>query len=284
MKVYKALHFPNNNDRTYHVAQPTNCKIYPLRENEGYQPIRCIYLKNGTCVHCCMNRVSPNIQALLGFFCLYLLNQQDDSDEKDDCFIFDATINTYCRRPPHNYPMIEMLLSLVHDCFFGMVMEAKCNQQYALLVGLGDEFIDSRELYYHESEYITMSVETDYSPLAYILNILDDACLIPSGYGTLDQIEPYKFINGIISICALPCIPDLMTNIFTKYNHELPDFFKVVVDDFTASIQKIWQVNGGTETNRITISNDGKEPDEYFNMDGVKSFQYYMETLKLPPS
>jgi hypothetical protein len=37
---------------------------------------------------------------------------------------------------------------------------------------------------------------------------------------------------------------------------------------FTQNIQKAWQDNGGTETNRITISNHGKCLDEYFNLDG----------------
>jgi hypothetical protein len=255
----------------------------PLYESENFRGIRSTCLKNGTYVLCCMNRVSTDIQAVIGFLCLYLLDQQDDGGG-DRCFIFDKERRSHYYRPPHNYPMINMLLSLVHDCFFGMVMEAKCNQKYALLVGLEDEFIDIRWRDYEASEYIKMSVETSYNPLKNILDVLQDASNIAFGYGILDDVEPHQFMNGIISLCALS-LPNLMT-MFTKYNHESLDaldaFFNVCVDEFTASVQQAWRVNGGTETNRITISNDGKDPDEYFNMDGVESLLYYMETLQLP--
>jgi hypothetical protein len=152
-------------------------------------------------------------------------------------------------------------------------------------VGLGGEFINNKWRDYDALRYIKMSVESSYNLLENILDVLQDASNIAFGYGILDGVEPEQFMKGIISICALP-LPNLMTKMFTKYNHELSDaldaFFKVCVDEFTTSVQQVWQVNGGTETNRITISNDGKDPDEYFNMDGVESLQYYMEVLQLP--
>ena len=62
-----------------------------------------------------------------------------------------------------------------------------------------------------------------------------------------------------------------MTDMFESYVHGAPDavkvFFSEWVGIFTQSIQKAWQNNGGTETNRITISNHGKDPNEYFNLD-----------------
>lgn len=267
-----------------HVPLPPQTKNTQPLDNTEYHDICSTYLKDGTRVLCHMNRVSSEIQAMIGFFCLYLLHQQDDGGG-DRCFIFDKRKN-HCWRPPHNYPMINMLLSLVHDCFFGMVMEAKCNQEYASLVGLGGEFINNKWRDYDALRYIKMSVESSYNLLENILDVLQDASNIAFGYGILDGVEPEQFMKGIISICALP-LPNLMTKMFTKYNHGLSDaldaFFKVCVDEFTTSVQQVWQVNGGTETNRITISNDGKDPDEYFNMDGVESLQYYMEVLQLPP-
>ena len=232
-----------------------------------------------------MDRVSTDKQAVFGFICLYLLQQQDDGG-KIDRFVFGEARMLPYMRPPHNYPMIDMLLSLVHDCFFGMVMEAKCNQQYALLVGLGDEFIDKRWYDREASTYIKMSVETSYKPIEYILEVLQDASETVFGSGILYEVEPYQFMNGIISICALH-IPNLMTNMFKKYNHELLNdldaFFKVCVDEFTVSLQEAWQVNGGTETNSITISDGGAYATEYFNVDSQVLLDLEAEIIKLPP-
>jgi hypothetical protein len=234
-----------------------------------------------------MNGVSPSIQAILGFFCLYLLTQQNDNDY-DGLFIFDEKQNTRkMKRPPHNYPMINMLLSVVHHCYFGMVMEAKRNQEYALLVGLGDEFIVQGWQNDFNSQFITTTVETDYNPFAYILDILLDASIIPSGYGILDMVKPDQFMNGIIAICALREESFSMTEMFRKYKHgeedAVPVFFSEFFNDFSESVEEAWEKEGGTETNRIIIDNDGMGRSDYFNLDEC-SFKNDRTTIALPLS
>lgn len=250
---------------------PEGSSFYRLDGGKRVCCRRSVTLKNGMVVQCLMNGVSPSIQAIIGFFCLYLLTQQDDSDE--DLFIFDVEKRTSkIRRPSHNYPMINMLLSIVHHCYFGMVMEAKRNQKYALLVGLGDEFIDQGWRNEFNSEFITTTVETDYNPFAYILDILFDASIIQCGSGILGNVEPRQFMYGIIAICALPDNSFSMTNMFTKYKHgepdAVPDFFNDFFNDFSESVKEAWKNKGGTETNRITFDNNASmDRDAYFNLD-----------------
>jgi hypothetical protein len=288
MNVHRALK-TRRSEKEYigvelHIPVPTRADAWSLLDENGtYHSIPGTYLKNGTYVPCRMNRVSLEKQAFLGFVCLYLLQQQNDGGSSKHFVFGEARMLPYMR-PPHNYPMIDMLLSLVHGCFFGMVMEAKCNKEYALLVGLEDEFIDNKWRDYDASKYIEMRVETNYKSLDYILDILEDASNTVYGHGILSGVEPAHFMIGIISICALP-IPNLITKMFTKYNHELPDaldaFFKVCVDEFTVSVQEAWQVNGGTETNRRIISDGGKCATEYFNVDN-EFLQGHEQTIILP--
>ena len=254
---------------------PEGSSFYRLSDRKGVCCRRIVKLKNGMEVQCLMNGVSPSIQAIIGFFCLYLLTQQDDGDE--DLFIFDVEKRTSkIRRPSHNYPMINMLLSIVHHCYFGMVMEAKRNKEYALLVGLRNEFIYQGWKNEYLSEFITTTVETDYNPFAYILDILFDASIIQCGSGILGNVEPRQFMYGIIAICALPDNSFSMTDIFTKYKHgepdAVPDFFDHFYNDLRTSIEKAWEKEGGTETNRIIIDNDGMGRSDYFNME-VCSFE-----------
>jgi hypothetical protein len=223
-------------------------------------------------VRCLMNGVSPSQQAIIGFFCLYILTQQDDSEYYDGLFTFDATINTSIMgRLPHNEPVINMLLTVVHHCYFGMVMEAKRNQEYALLVGLGDEFIERRWRNDYNSQFITTTVETNYKPFAYILDILLDASIIQCGSGILEYVEPIQFMYGIIAICALPNNTFSMNDMFAKYKHgepdAVPEFFNKFFNDFRESVQKAWEKKGGTETNRITFDNDGWCRNTYSNLE-----------------
>jgi hypothetical protein len=277
-----------------HVPRPPHWEVSSsvrrLASRKGHCLTRSTQLKNGAIVKSSMNCVSYQRHAVIGVGCLYLLTQQDfggsngSDDESDDgsddgsnggsnsgsdCGSDDEG---NCMRPPHNWPMIQMLLTLVQHCSFGMVMEAKRNQKYAQLVGLEKEYVGSSWHNDYNEEYIAMNVETNYGSLTYVLKVLLDASMIPSGCGILDQVDPDLFMKGIIAMCALPDPSISTTNMFESYVHGEPDavndFFSEWVKPFTESVKKAWQDNGGTETNRITIGNLGMGLDRYFNMDG----------------
>ncbi len=267
---------------------PQGSSFFRLSTRKGVCSGRRAKLSNRMEVRCLMNGVSPSKQAIIGFFCLYLLTLHDDSVYHDGFFLFDAEQNTsIMKRLPHNYPMINMLLSVVHHCYFGMVMEAKRNKEYALLVGLGNEFIYQGWKNEYLSEFITTTVETDYKPFAYILDILIDASMIRCGSGILSDVEPIPFMNGIIAICALREESFSMTEMFRKYKHgeedAVLDFFDQFFDDLRTSIEKAWEKEGGTETNRIIIDNDGMGRSDYFNLDEC-SFENDRTTIALPLS
>ena len=267
---------------------PQGSSFFRLSTRKGVCSERRATLSNRMEVQCLMNGVSPSKQAIIGFFCLYLLTQQDDSVYHDGLFLFDAEQNTsIMKRSPHNYPMINMLLSVVHHCYFGMVMEAKRNKEYALLVGLRNEFIYQGWKNEYLSEFITTTVETDYKPFAYILDILIDASMIICGSGILSDVEPIPFMNGIIAICALGEESFSMTDMFRKYKHgeedAVLDFFEQFFNDLRTSIEKAWEKEGGTETNRIIIDNDGMGRSDYFNLE-VCSFENDRTTIALPLS
>jgi hypothetical protein len=173
----------------------------PDRRTKTTRNGRTVENVNGQQVQSKLSNVTPLLQGILNFMCVYLLQSiggGGDGDGCDDCGGGDyGGGDCGDDGDKHQHPMIAFLSDLLKHSAYGCLHTAKVYRTYAYVMNMSQEHTPGWFNTYN-SQYILCSKDARYESFQALLDLLRE----PSKITALSDSDMDLIVDGFVCMCA----------------------------------------------------------------------------------
>lgn len=217
----------------------------PDRRTKTTRNSRTVESVDGQQVQSQFSDVSPLMQGILNFMCVYLLRLIGGGG---DCGGGDCGDGG----DKHQHPMIAFLSDLLKHSAYGCLHTAKLYRSYADVMNMSREHTPGWFNEYN-SQYILCSKDARYESFQALLDLLRE----PSKITALPDSDMYLIVDGFVCMCALP--DSAFRGCFDKpvesATHNPKSFYDKLYFALQEVVEKSW--SGKSHEEVVTLYNSG---------------------------